>query len=216
MFSKALEEASPGDKLLLVSYGNGCDALLFEVTPEIDRFNNRRRFSDTLTRRSELDSYIKQITWRGMTPVELGLRSEEEQVTRWSMTWRSRKAILSLQGSRCKKCGTQQYPPQRVCVNPHCGAVDWMEPLNLSEKGGKIVSYTSDMLAATINPRQYTVTWILTGEGGPCLNLQTVPSKICRWAVRWNLPSGLSTMIRSGIQPSTSGRLFRLLGRCPK
>jgi len=152
MFSKALEEASPGDKLLLVSYGNGCDALLFEVTPEIDRFNNRRRFSDTLTRRSELDSYIKQITWRGMTPVELGLRSEEEQVTRWSMTWRSRKAILSLQGSRCKKCGTQQYPPQRVCVNPHCGAVDEMEPLNLSEKGGKIVSYTSDMLAATINP----------------------------------------------------------------
>jgi len=28
MLSKALEEASPGDKLLLVSYGSGCDAAL--------------------------------------------------------------------------------------------------------------------------------------------------------------------------------------------
>ncbi|HOA36615.1 MAG TPA: 3-oxoacyl-[acyl-carrier-protein] synthase III C-terminal domain-containing protein [Bacillota bacterium] len=152
MLTKALEEASPGDKLLLVSYGSGCDALYFEVTPEIEKFNHRKRFSDTLAQRTELDNYTKYLTWRRITPVELGLRGEEEQVTRWSMAWRSRKAILGLQGSRCKQCGTQQYPPQRVCVNPDCGVIDDMEPVNLSEKGGKIVSYTSDMLAATINP----------------------------------------------------------------
>lgn len=152
MLSKTLEEASPGDKLLLVSYGSGCDALYFEVAPEITRFNNRKRFSDTLARRALLDNYIKYLTWRRIAPVDLGLRGEEEQVTRWSMVWRNRKAILGLQGSRCNKCGTQQYPPQRVCVNPDCGAIDKMEPLNLSEKGGKIVSYTSDMLAASINP----------------------------------------------------------------
>jgi len=51
-----------------------------------------------------------------MVPVDLGLRGEEEQVTRWSMIWRSRKAIHGLQGSYCNKCGTQQYPPQRICV----------------------------------------------------------------------------------------------------
>lgn len=152
MLSKALEEASPGDKLLLVSYGSGCDALYFEVTPDIARFNDRKRFSDTLTRRAELDNYTKYLTWRDMVPVDLGLRGEEEQVTRWSMIWRSRKAIHGLQGSYCNKCGTQQYPPQRICVNPDCGAIDEMAPLNLSDKGGKIVSYTSDTLAATINP----------------------------------------------------------------
>ena len=152
MFSRALEEASPGDKLLLVSYGSGCDALYFEVTPQIESFKNRKRFSDTPAQHTELDNYTRYLTWRGMVPVELGLRGEEEQVTRWSMTWRSRKAILGLQGSRCNKCGTQQYPPQRVCVNPGCGAVDEMEPISFSNRGGKIVSYTSDMLAATINP----------------------------------------------------------------
>lgn len=152
MLTKALEEASPGDKLLLVSYGSGCDALYFEVTPEIIGFNNRQRFSDTLAQRAELDSYIKYLTWRKMAPVELGLRGEEEQVSRWSMTWRSRKALLGLQGNRCTKCGTRHFPPQRVCVNPDCGAIDEMEPLSFSDKGGKIVSYTSDMLAASINP----------------------------------------------------------------
>lgn len=152
MFTRALEEASPGDKLLLVSYGSGCDALYFEATPEIEKFSRRKRFSDTLSRRTELDNYSKYLAWRRIAPVELGLRGEEDQVTRWSMAWRSRKAILGLQGSRCRECGTQQYPPQRVCVNPDCGAVDQMEPVNLSDKGGKIVSYTSDMLAATINP----------------------------------------------------------------
>ena len=152
MLSKALEEASPGDKLLLVSYGNGCDALYFEVTPQIENFKNRKRFSRTVARRSELDNYTKYLTWRGMVPVEVGLRGEEEQLTRWSMIWRSRQAILGLQGSRCNRCGTQQYPPQRICVNPDCGAADEMEPLNFANKGGKIVSYTSDMLAATINP----------------------------------------------------------------
>ena len=152
MFTRALEAASPGDKLLLVSYGSGCDALYFEATPEIEKFSRRKRFSDTLSRRTELDNYSKYLAWRRIAPVELGLRGEEDQVTRWSMAWRSRKAILGLQGSRCRECGTQQYPPQRVCVNPDCGAVDQMEPVNLSDKGGKIVSYTSDMLAATINP----------------------------------------------------------------
>lgn len=152
MLCKALEEASPGDKLLLVSYGSGCDALYFEVTAEIEKFVNRKRFSDTLAHRAELDHYTKYLTWRKAIPVDLGLRGEEEQVTRWSMVWRSRKAILGMQGSRCLKCGTQQYPPQRVCVNPDCGAIDEMEPLYLSDKGGKIVSYTSDMLAASINP----------------------------------------------------------------
>ncbi|NLA11781.1 MAG: hydroxymethylglutaryl-CoA synthase family protein [Firmicutes bacterium] len=152
MLTKALEEASPGDKLLLISYGSGCDALYFEVTPEIAAFNDRQRFSDTLSQRAELDSYIKYLTWRKMAPVELGLRGEEEQVPRWSMTWRSRKALLGLEGTRCTKCGTRHYPPQRVCVNPDCGAIDEMEPLTFSDKGGKIVSYTSDMLAASINP----------------------------------------------------------------
>lgn len=152
MFAKALEDAAPGDRLLVISYGNGCDALIFEVTEAIAAYRDRLRVTDSLKNQLELDSLYKYLTWRDMLPLEIGMRGEEERLTRWSLVWRNRRAILSLEGTRCLACGTQQYPPQRVCVNPDCGAIDQMEPVTLSTKKGKIFSFTSDMLAASINP----------------------------------------------------------------
>ena len=152
MLAKALEEASPGDKLLLVSYGNGCDALYFEVTEEISRYQNRTRVSDSIKNQAEMNNYLQYLTWRDMLPVDVGMRGEEDRLTRWSLVWRNRKAILSMEGTRCLECGTQQYPPQRVCVNPDCGTLDRMESVVISNKGGTITSFTSDMLAATSNP----------------------------------------------------------------
>jgi hydroxymethylglutaryl-CoA synthase len=152
MLAKTLEDAAPGDRLLVLSYGNGCDALIFEVTEAIDAYHDRLRVTDSIKNQLELDNLYKYFSWRDMLPLEIGMRGEEERLTRWSLVWRNRKAILSLQGSHCLECGTQQYPPQRVCVNPECGAVDQMEPVTLSTKKGKIVSFTSDLLAASINP----------------------------------------------------------------
>jgi 3-hydroxy-3-methylglutaryl CoA synthase len=152
MFAKALEEAKPGDKILLVSYGNGCDALWFEVTEAIEGLSERMRVSRSLARRADLDNYQKYLVWRDMAPADTGLRGEEDFVTRWSLEWRLHKAILGLQGTVCRKCGTQQWPPQRICVNPDCGAIDEMDRIYLADKGGTIFTYTSDLLAASINP----------------------------------------------------------------
>jgi hypothetical protein len=44
--------------------------------------------------------------------VALGLRAEEDYWTRWSLLWRKRKAVTGMVGSKCKKCGTAQFPPQ--------------------------------------------------------------------------------------------------------
>ncbi len=152
MLAGALEDAAPGDQVLLLGYGNGCDALWFEVTEAITGLQPRDRLSRSLARRADLDSYVKYLVWRDMAPAELGLRGEEDILTRWSLEWRSHKAILGLEGSKCRACGAQQYPPQRVCANPQCGAVDQMDSLYLSQQGGTIFSYTSDLLAASINP----------------------------------------------------------------
>ncbi|HDI78452.1 MAG TPA: short-chain dehydrogenase, partial [Desulfobacteraceae bacterium] len=83
---------------------------------------------------------------------DLGLRAEEDIWTRWSFMWRNRKTILGLVGSRCKVCHTPQYPPQHVCVNPDCGAIDQMEEYPFSYRRGRIFNYTADMLAASIDP----------------------------------------------------------------
>jgi uncharacterized OB-fold protein len=43
-------------------------------------------------------------------------------------------------------------PAQRVCVNPDCAAVDQMEDYLFSDKKGRVVSFTGDMLAVSYNP----------------------------------------------------------------
>jgi hydroxymethylglutaryl-CoA synthase len=152
MLAKALEAAKPGDKMLVIGYGSGCDALFFEVTDNIKKLAPRRGISGSLAKRADLDNYLKYLTWRRMVPADTGLRGEEQKWTRWTLQWRNHKMMLGMEASKCKKCGTQQFPPQRVCVNPECDAIDEMETVYVSDKGGTIFSFTSDMLAASINP----------------------------------------------------------------
>ena len=152
MMISALEESKPGDKILLIGYGNGCDVLFFEVTENIEKLVPRKGISGHIANRVELDNYLKYLTWRRMVPADVGMRGEEDRWTRWSMVWRNEKMIMGMVGSKCQKCGTQHFPDQRVCVNPDCGAVDEMDPVCISDKGGKVFSYTGDMLAASLNP----------------------------------------------------------------
>jgi hydroxymethylglutaryl-CoA synthase len=152
MLVGALEQARPGDKILVVSFGSGCDALCFEVTDQITGYQNRNSLYKALANRTELDSYTKYLVWRDILPGETGLRAEEDVWTRWSALWRSRKMVLGLWGSKCKKCGTLQLPPQTVCVNAECGSVNEAEDYLFSDKIGHIASFTGDMLAASLNP----------------------------------------------------------------
>lgn len=152
MLAAALETAQPGQKILLVSYGSGCDALWFEVTDNIAKMQDGRGVSRWLARRADLDNYQKYLVWRGMAPAETGIRGETDKETRWSLVWREHKTILGLWGGKCRKCGTQQIPMQRICINPDCQAMDEMDPVYLADKGGKVFTYTGDMLAASVSP----------------------------------------------------------------
>lgn len=152
MMAAALDDAKPHDKILLLSFGSGCDALFFEVTEEIANFAGSSVVNDQMSKKVELDHYEKYLVWRDILPVNTGLRSEEDLWTRPSVLWRHRQEVLGLCGSRCLQCGTPQYPAQRVCVNPQCGAIDQMEDYSFMDKTGRIVSYTGDMLAASFNP----------------------------------------------------------------
>lgn len=152
MLAGALEGAKPGDRLLVVSFGSGCDALCFEVTEKIQNKKGGRGISGSLANRAELDVYEKYLVWRDILPADMGLRSEEDLWTRWTALWRKRKEVLGLWGSRCLKCGTPQLPAQKICVNPECGAADQMEDYLFSDKKGRVVSFTGDMLAASYNP----------------------------------------------------------------
>ncbi len=153
MLVAALEEAKPGDDLLVVSYGNGSEALWFKVTDDIEKKRDRGRLGKYIASKKELTNYEKYLAFRGILPIEVGMRGEVGQ-TQLPVTWRNRRAILALCGSVCKRCGTPQYPPQRVCVNPDCKAIDEMENYLFSDKKAILFSYTEDNLSFNISPPQ--------------------------------------------------------------
>ncbi len=152
MLVAALEDAKPGDKILVASFGNGADALFFQVTEKIKNVGERRAVKKHLATKKELASYEKYLAFRNLAPMDLGMRGEITLRTPMSALFRTRKEVLALCGSRCKKCGTPQYPYQRICVNPDCGAVDQMAEYRFSDKKGVIFTYTGDNLAASIDP----------------------------------------------------------------
>ena len=152
MLVAALEDAKPGDKILIASFGNGADAMFFQATEEMKNVADRRAVKKHIASKKDLASYEKYLAFRNLAPMDLGMRGEISIKTPMSALFRERKVILSLCGSKCTKCGTPQYPYQRVCVNPDCGAIDQMEEYRFSDKRGVVFTYTGDNLAASIDP----------------------------------------------------------------
>jgi len=164
MLVAALEDAKPGDRILVASFGDGGDAVSFQVTEKIKSVAGGRAVKKHISSKKDLASYEKYLAFRNLAPMDLGMRGEIGIKTPMSALFRERKVILSLRGSRCKKCGTPQYPYQRVCVNPDCGAIDQMEDYRFSDKRGVIFTYTGDNLAASIDPP--SVYGVVDFEGG--------------------------------------------------
>ena len=163
MLVAALEDAKPGDKILVTSYGTGADAMFFQVTDHIEKARNRRGIKKHLASRKDLANYERYLSFRDVIPMEAGFRGEVGP-TRLALAWRERRTILALCGVRCKHCGTPQYPSQRVCVNPKCGKIDEMEYYRFSDKKAKLFSYTSDVLAYSVSPPE--MYGVLNFEGG--------------------------------------------------
>jgi len=151
LLAAMLEEAKPGDNILLTSYGNGADALFFKITDEIKKAKGKGSLKGCLASKKELTNYEQYLVFRGILPVETGFGGDVA-TTQLPLTWRERKEIIALCGSLCKRCGTPHYPPQRICVNPACGTVDEMEDYRFSDKRGTLFSYTADHITASIKP----------------------------------------------------------------
>jgi uncharacterized OB-fold protein len=142
MLVAALEQARPGDKILLVSYGDGADAFILEVTPNIEKARDRRGIKGYLASKTMLPSYEKYVQFRNL------MATEEARVfpspSSVPLFWRDKKSFLSFYGSKCKRCSLIMHPVQRICYR--CQSKDEYEEVKLA-KTGKIFTYAEDYLA---------------------------------------------------------------------
>ncbi len=152
MLVAALEDAKPGDKIMVVSFGQGCDAFYLTVTDGITKVKGKNGVKKNLANKVGLGSYEKYLAFRKLMPAEIGIRGEETVFTSFSVVARDNRELYGMVGTKCKKCGTPAYGPQRICPKPDCGAIDQTEPYRFADKKANIFTYTSDFLAATIDP----------------------------------------------------------------
>jgi 3-hydroxy-3-methylglutaryl CoA synthase len=148
----ALEKAKPGDKILLVGFGQGADALLLEVTPEIANRPKNLGVAGHLARRKEEPSYGRFLAFNDLIELERGMRSETDKATALSSLYRNRETVTSFTGGKCSKCGTLQFPRSDICVNPNCNAIGTQEPHPFADMAGRIKSYTADRLTYAPDP----------------------------------------------------------------
>ena len=152
MFAHALESAKPGELILVVAFGQGCDALLFRATDKIASAKPARGVSGFLARRREETNYQKFLAFNDTIQMERGMRSELDKATALSSLYRNRDTITGFMGGKCNVCGTLQFPKSKICVNPNCNAFHSQEPQPFSDLEGRIMSYTADNLTYSADP----------------------------------------------------------------
>ena len=155
MLAAALETAAPGDRILVASFGQGADALLFEVTGAIeDARASGCGVAKWLDRRRDC-SYPRYQAFAGLVKMDRGIRAEADKQTALTAHYRSRALLDTMMGGRCSKCGTMQIPQTRICVNPGCGAWDTQEPQPFAGFEGRVRSWSADHLTYTPDPPAY-------------------------------------------------------------
>ena len=152
MLVSAFEEATPGNRILFASYGDGVDAFIFRITDNISKIKVSPLMKDRLAGSVHID-YGKYLLWRDLIPTEassLPERPEPSLATRW----RERRHIMALYGYRCRKCGIPQIHPlgQKIRVCCVCQAKDDLEDYKFSDKKGRLFTYAIDQLQPTKNP----------------------------------------------------------------
>src|SRR5204863_659100 len=176
VLSSVLEEARAGEKVLVVSYGSGCDALLFEVTGEIENAKSvagRRGAKGHLASKANLESYERYAKFRDLIDTEAARRQAPSASA--PATWRRRDDIYRLHGYRCLNCGKVQYPHQRVCIS--CQSKDSFESVRLADKRATLFTFTVDFLNADPDPRSVmSVRDFARGGGGYLMMTDRTPA----------------------------------------
>ncbi len=165
MLADCLQEAAPGETILVAGWGQGCDALLFRTTDALASLPPRRGVKGWLARRREETNYNRYLSFNGLLEQDRGIRAELDAPTALSALYRNRDMVLGFVGGKCRVCGTVQYPKTRACVSPNCGAFDSQDPHAFAEIPAKVQSWTADNLTYSPDPPAH-FGMVVFDEGG--------------------------------------------------
>jgi 3-hydroxy-3-methylglutaryl CoA synthase len=163
LLNAALEQAKPGDLILLVSYGDGADAVLLRATEALARYRSASSVFAQIERKRMLASYGKYARFRRLIKTE----NVSEDLSTPVVLFRDRRTVLSLHGGQCPQCQTVQFPRHRVCIE--CGQRDGLDEVKLARRG-TLFTFTNDYIHDS--PDAPTPHGVVELEGGARVYVQ--------------------------------------------
>jgi hydroxymethylglutaryl-CoA synthase len=158
----ALDEAMPGDWIIVGAYGEGADAVLLRATDELPRQRSVHSWKHALEKKLPLPSYEKYLKFRRVVDID-----EPGEAINNVFEFKELKQDVRLYGSRCGVCGTVQFPMARVCIK--CKHKGELSDHKL-RKQGTVFTFTVDHLVQNIeHPLPMA---IIDMDGGGRLYLQ--------------------------------------------
>lgn len=177
LLAQRLEQAAPGDLLLVTGFGQGCDALLFRATAAVRDRRPARGVSGALAARRPEANYGKFQAFNDLVDRELGKRAEADKQSYLAAMYRNRGLVNGFVGGRCTACGTVQIPKQNYCVNPECNAYDTQADHPMAGARGRVATWTADRLTFDFNPPAYFGLVVFEGGGRLMMDMTEVDPK---------------------------------------
>ena len=165
MLAQALQQAKPGEVIVVAGFGQGCDALMFRTTGEVEKRRPRMGVTGFLARRVEENNYTKYLAFNDLMTLDHGLRGEVDKQTALTALYRNKEMLTGFVGGKCRKCGTLQFPKSKVCVNPNCGEFHSQDDHPFADMPATVQSWTADNLTYAVEPPQH-FGMVIFQEGG--------------------------------------------------
>jgi 3-hydroxy-3-methylglutaryl CoA synthase len=165
MLAHALEQAKPGDLILVAQFGQGAEAMLLRVGEGVAAARPARGVTGSLADRKEETNYLKFLFFNGLVEWEKGMRAEKDNKTALTTLYRNNDQILGLVGGRCRETGVAQYPRTRISVAPNNPAVDTQDPYKFADRAATVLTWSADFLTYSMSPPNHYGTMVFEGGG---------------------------------------------------
>ena len=154
MLANALDQASPGDVVVVAGFGQGSDVIVLRATDAVVAARPARTVSDALSAGVTARSYAQMASFYDEMTPDWGMRAERDTKTALTEQYRSSDQVNGFVAGKCSSCGQVQFPQLAYCVNCRAPA-SALVPMCLADEAARVLTYTADMLTYHPSPPLY-------------------------------------------------------------
>jgi 3-hydroxy-3-methylglutaryl CoA synthase len=154
MLANTLDQASPGDVIVVAGFGQGCDVVVLRTTDAVAAARPAQSVAKSLANGVTVASYAQMASFYDEISPDWGMRAERDTKTALTEQYRSSDQINGFVAGKCGSCGQVQFPQLAYCVSCHAPA-SALAPLCLAEEGARVLTFTADALTFHPSPPLY-------------------------------------------------------------